>query len=775
MLKGVRMPLRPYIDALKTGENFLLKRFVHYASDSEYAPQIDAQAEEWQTVVRESVQRLTQYLCNHDRTELLPADEKVKENPFVNSGLTEAAIHRERGVTFDKLLGSAKLIRQAFIDLLDGTQLTRKAAPKALAATHRFFDQAELDFCVRWAQVAENAIVEQFPESNRTRTDAGDRYHTIFNNMAKPAYVVDDEMRFVETNKSFNTFFNLAEQDLKTKKCFEVIDSTVCPSCPLEKAFEESSNFFSGKETVVRVGDQKRHVIISGRALDDGNKNFKGGIVTLTDISERIQMEAALKESQGRFQKMIEQNADGIIIVNLSGIVKYANKSAQEILGRKAKELLGENLGLPLLMDESTEVEIFSRQGKTITVEMRSVDMEWEGESVYLVSIRDISFRKEAEEKIKEYAENLELRVEERTSELNRALYDTEVARDRIDAILKSIADGLIVTDTYDRIVLMNRAAEDLFDVRFSEVIGRPIEFAIQDSSLQERVKDTLEKRESGYEFDFELPGSADTHHNRIMRGRTSIIIDKVRKQHGIITIFHDVTHEREIDRMKTEFISMAAHELRTPLTSIQGFSELLLSRKDLKPQEKEQFLSHINRQSVALNHIISDLLDIARIESGRGFALDKKTCNICSVVEHVVAAYKMKSSNHTFETTISHADLEVMADLDKIRQIFENLLSNAVKYSPEGGLIRVTTDKSDNNLLITVEDQGVGMLPEEVAKIFDKFYRADNHKKAIPGTGLGMSIVKHLVEAHAGEVWVESEPNRGTTVSFTIPLESMD
>jgi PAS domain S-box-containing protein len=158
----------------------------------------------------------------------------------------------------------------------------------------------------------------------------------------------------------------------------------------------------------------------------------------------------------------------------------------------------------------------------------------------------EITERKQAEEKIKEYSKNLERMVEERTREINRALYDTEEARDRIDGILKSIGDGLIVTDLYNRIILMNRAAEDMLGVHLTEVINRPIDFAIHDKIPREQIKATLDKKKEGYEFDFKLQGK-DAERARIMRARTSIIEDKAGKKTGIITIFHDITCEGEV------------------------------------------------------------------------------------------------------------------------------------------------------------------------------------------------------------------------------------
>jgi len=368
----------------------------------------------------------------------------------------------------------------------------------------------------------------------------------------------------------------------------------------------------------------------------------------------------------------------------------------------------------------------------------------------------------------------LKLDLEEKTrreaeENLQISLADTEQARDSIDGILKSVADGLIVTDVYNRIILMNRVAEDLLGVRFSEVIDRPIDFAINEPTLRDKVKDTLKKKAAEYQFDFERP-SDDPKHPRIMRARTSIIHDKDGNESGIVTIIHDVTHEREVDRMKTEFISTAAHELRTPLTSIQGFSEILLMRENLSPDEKKKFLTYINKQSVGLAKIINDLLDISRIESGKGFSLNKVFCEVGEAIEQIVPIFKEQYKNHQFEITLPKRPFEIFCDKEKMGQVLKNLLSNAVKYSPEGSLTLIVGEKVEGHYQVSIIDQGIGMTPEQVEKVFDKFYRVDASDTAIEGTGLGMTIAKHVVEAHGGKVRVESELGKGTVVTFTIP-----
>lgn len=404
---------------------------------------------------------------------------------------------------------------------------------------------------------------------------------------------------------------------------------------------------------------------------------------------------------------------------------------------------------------------------KTHKIKQRSREME----EINVELNKQISERLLAEEKIKEYSEDLEKKVEKRTEELNQAFKMSEESRDRIDAILKSVAEGLIVTDLRNRVILMNSVAENFLGIRFSDAVGRPIDSVVKEKILPEIVKNTLSKKTIGSQFDFELL-NGDSKHPSIMQAVTSVIYDKERKKSGVVTIIHDVTHERDVDRMKTEFLSTAAHELRTPLTSIQGFSEILMTKEGLSEEEKEKFLYYINKQSKGLAKIIRDMLDLSRIEDRRGLVINKTKCDIKKIIKEVISSFEEQSQIHKFKANFPEKSVELHVDKEKIEQILKNLIGNSVKYSPKGGDIKINVEIDGDCCKFLVKDQGIGMTSEQVEKVFDKFFRADASDTAPAGTGLGMTIVKYLVEAHNGKIWVESKKGKGTEVAFTIPLK---
>lgn len=238
------------------------------------------------------------------------------------------------------------------------------------------------------------------------------------------------------------------------------------------------------------------------------------------------------------------------------------------------------------------------------------------------------------------------------------------------------------------------------------------------------------------------------------------------------ILYLRDVTHETEVDRMKSEFLSTAAHELRTPMASIYGYCELLLMR-DFDEDERREMLSTIFRQSELMTSIINELLDLARIEARRGKDFVVERLSLQEIASEAVAGYKLPKGREAPQIQASDETLLVRADRKKIQQALLNVLSNAYKYSSPGGAISLSflqeVHHSVGRFGIEVRDHGIGMRPEEMARVFERFYRADSTGK-IPGTGLGMSIVREIIEIHGGEVTVESQLGVGTTVTLWLP-----
>ncbi len=226
----------------------------------------------------------------------------------------------------------------------------------------------------------------------------------------------------------------------------------------------------------------------------------------------------------------------------------------------------------------------------------------------------------------------------------------------------------------------------------------------------------------------------------------------------------------RKFDEMKSEFVTTVSHELRTPLAVVFGYAELLRDQ-DFSAEQKRQFVEEIHSKAETLARMVDELLDVSRIEAGRGLELEKCCCDARELLGRSVETFRAASPRHQIELHLPAVVVSLNVDRVRMERVLDNLLSNAVKYSPGGGVIEVSLQQENEVWSrLTVRDQGIGMSREETGRIFEKFYRADTRDTAVPGFGLGMSIVRNIVEAHGGRIWVDSEVGLGTIVTLEIP-----
>jgi signal transduction histidine kinase len=254
------------------------------------------------------------------------------------------------------------------------------------------------------------------------------------------------------------------------------------------------------------------------------------------------------------------------------------------------------------------------------------------------------------------------------------------------------------------------------------------------------------------------------------MQGRTSLIQPRRGYLNGMLLTIHDVTGEREVERLKSELLSTAAHELNTPLAAIIGYSELMLSGQANSLETQRESLVYIHQKAWALSKIVDDLLDVGRIEAGQEIPINREEIDIIEVIRQVLYHVQHMTSQHHLVANLPEPPVILPIDRLKIEQVLENLLSNAIKYSPSGGDIRITGAMAPNGFHLSIADGGIGMTPEQAARIFDKFYRADSSTTAVRGTGLGLTIVRHIIDGHGGSIWVESELQRGSTFHIVLP-----
>ena len=464
------------------------------------------------------------------------------------------------------------------------------------------------------------------------------------------------------------SFDGLSALSIAQKKCPDVPFIFISGTIGEELAIEVVKR---GATDYVLKNRLSRLVPVIRRALDEAEGRIK-----------RKEAEEAVKNSAREWHVTFDAIRDPIFLTDLAGKILRYNTAMAEFSQRSSAEIAGHSCRLLVCKLESMEKcplnqmkKSHRRETGVLAIRGRYFELTVDplfdktGDLIGAVHIMaDITQRKKAEDKLKQYQEHLEELVEERTSKLEKEILE------------RRKAEGLI-------------------------------------KEQNERLK--------------------------------------------------------ELDRMKSDFLSTAAHELRTPLTSIVGFSEILLKKK-LDEERRNRFLKIINEESMSLSALINDLLDVSRIESGRGFKIKKAPTDPRGIILENVDLFQVQSDKHIFKVTVPDDLPKIELDKDKIDQVMENLLSNAIKFSPKGGKIAVSLKKADRLVKISVSDTGMGIPKKDLPHIFEKFYRAENASmQAIGGTGLGLGIVKYIIESHGGKISVESKLGKGSTFSFTLPIRT--
>ena len=240
----------------------------------------------------------------------------------------------------------------------------------------------------------------------------------------------------------------------------------------------------------------------------------------------------------------------------------------------------------------------------------------------------------------------------------------------------------------------------------------------------------------------------------------------------GIILNSRDITERKEVEQLKEDLVSTVSHELRTPLASLRGFAELMRTR-EFPLAQRRQYLTIMEKETIRLATLINDFLDLQRIESGhQTYRMER--LDVVPLLKEVLALFSFDKTTHAFQLDVPGVPLLVHADEDRVQQVLTNLLSNAVKFSPNGGTIRVEAEQREGCVVVKIHDEGIGLAPEMLPQLFRKFFRAGNAAtRKIGGTGLGLALVKQIIEAHGGQVWVESTQGAGSTFSFSLPIST--
>ncbi len=365
--------------------------------------------------------------------------------------------------------------------------------------------------------------------------------------------------------------------------------------------------------------------------------------------------------------------------------------------------------------------------------------------------------------------------AEKLEAERKRTLFDLDTEKSRIRTIVESLPNGVLVTNTQGQVVLMNPAFRQIMGLAPMQKTGLPIEDLVPDGALCRLIREIS----AGKHVDFDdIPDQEfTTSDNKYFLATAQPVLGERRECLGAVVTFVDITAMKVIDRLKSEFVAKVSHELRSPLSTIH--EQLALVIRDLVGEtaaHDQHILSRAKEKTQGLISLIGDLLDLSRIEEGL-ICHEPKPVDVAAMLQSIVEFLGVRANSKKQSLTLSLSDESIPplnADPLAIESIFGNLISNAINYTPEGGSIRVNVDFAGINIRVRVTDNGFGIAEKYLDKIFERFYRVKNDKtRYITGTGLGLPIVKGLVDTMGGFIDVESIPGKGTTFTVLLPVET--
>ncbi len=595
------------------------------------------------------------------------------------------------------------------------------------------------------------------------------RVQAIVNTAAEAIIGVGNDGRVLTANPAATSIFGRPEGDIVgqgLERCVPGLDAVV-----LGDLFGGGSSLTGGSQRIVRHdffgtrADGTPFPVEISLGEVRGNASLRYACI-VRDVTD----ERAAQETSELYERALACSHNAVFITNAKNPAQpivYVNQAFQKVTGIPYHKVLGQSAAmlragnpndpglkeLQRAFDEqrNTSVTVVNRlsSGKDIVSEV-SLSPILSGDKVvthFVGIVSDVTSRVRAEKAIAERGAQL-------------------------DAIFSLSPDGFVLFDAEDRLVFANPAFELMTGRRWLEdgpALTMP-KFGVLLAGLCEPSK-------AGDTEQFMGDSSGESRARlTLMRPQHRVVQAQSRRntagRRETILYFRDVTHEDEVDRMKSEFLASAAHELRTPMVSIFGFTELLLKRKYTE-ERKTDMLETIHRQSGLLVKMINELLDLARIESRRGLDLQIASHPLQVLIENSVKGLMRKDTDRQVEVA-NVPDVPVLVDSEKMQLALSNLLSNAFKYSPQGGTVslaaKVSRVDAQEFAIIDIQDSGIGMSEDQVARAFERFYRADASGN-IPGTGLGLSLVKEVAELHLGKVELKSQLGQGTTARLWIPM----
>lgn len=502
-------------------------------------------------------------------------------------------------------------------------------------------------------------------------------------------------------------------------------------------------------------------------------------------------VEVPVSEATAPIKQIIQFTAIVSLITLLWAVVvsilfsRRLTNPIQEL--EKGAQIVGSgNLDYRLSIKTSDEIEQVSESFNKMAEQLKGFYSSLEEKVAQRT--KELSERSKLLEEQKERLENSailllrrDLDLREINEEMEKEKETISAERNKLEVIISGIKDAVIVVDLDRKIILFNNAAEDLTGFKAMEVLNKPIQEVIK--IYDERVELSSDVYSPIRTDNFE--GVTYSHMNLKILGKgdkesfANLISGQIKEGSsinlGAILTLHDVTQERQLEEMKLDFVSMAAHELRTPLTTIRGYLSVFVE-ENAKEFDKEQMV-FLDRMTIATDQLVSlveNILSVSRIERGV-FSMSPEPLDWDPVVEKTVSEFTQRAKERNIKLTYTKSETKlpkVFADKLRVVEIINNLIANAISYTMNGGKIKVWTERKGKEVITHIQDTGVGIPKEALQHLFTKFFRVSGKlSQGSKGTGLGLYIAKSITEMHHGKIWVESEPGKGSTFSFSLPV----
>jgi two-component system, OmpR family, phosphate regulon sensor histidine kinase PhoR len=340
----------------------------------------------------------------------------------------------------------------------------------------------------------------------------------------------------------------------------------------------------------------------------------------------------------------------------------------------------------------------------------------------------------------------------------NASLYnDTQVERNKRETVLKRIQDGVIVIGQNREVILINQAAEAALGLSSNDVVGQHYRQVLNQPELLELMDTSTRSLSNRTEVAVE--------DGRVFSAQRTPIPDV-----GTALTLHDITYLKKLDRIKSEFVSTVSHDLRSPLTAILGYAELI-ERAGPVNELQQEFIRRVQTSVQNITHLVDDLVNLGRIEAG--FDTRKESFDLRQMLDMAIDNFRKVLTRNENDLVVDIPETlpPFFGNPVQVRQMFEHLLDNAIKYSSQGGKIQIYGEVEENQIILQVKDEGIGIPSADLPYIFDKFYRASNVNSEVSGTGLGLAIVRSIVEGHEGRIWVESNVSEGAVFTIVLPI----